>query len=121
MLSSAGIAQHDPVLATLFRVERVTDSLMPYLIQKLDLDSQKPVSQALLLGVVRRSKPNSLGRESIIVRRLMTVGIRCFARWDGVFPGLKMKATLLGTALPSITYQSIRQSTIHPSIQPVNE
>ena len=77
MLSDAGVAQHNPAFAELFSVERVHDTMMPYLYLVLDLEADMPASQALLLGIARRGMPDSYQkREWADPRKLSVTGIR---------------------------------------------
>ena len=53
MLCAAGLSQHDPLLAFLFRVERVCDSAMEQFYQVVDLDG---ASRELLASTAARQR-----------------------------------------------------------------
>lgn len=53
MLCAAGLSQHDPLLATLFRVERVCGPAMEQFYQVVDLDG---ASRELLAGIAARQR-----------------------------------------------------------------
>lgn len=56
MLCAAGLSQHDPVLATLFRVERVCGPAMEHFYQVVDLDPVHGASRELLAGIAARHR-----------------------------------------------------------------
>lgn len=56
MLLAAGLTQNDPVLAILFRVERLCDAAMEQFNQVVDLDPVSGASHELLAGIVGRGR-----------------------------------------------------------------
>ena len=56
MLCAAGLTQHDPILATLFCVERLCDAAMEKVWQVVAVDSVHGASRELLAGMVARQK-----------------------------------------------------------------
>ena len=56
MLCAAGLTQSDPVLATLFRVDRLCDEAMELFSQVVNLDPATGASHELLAAIVARAK-----------------------------------------------------------------
>ena len=84
MLCAAGLSQQDPLLASLFRVERVCDQGMDQFNQVVDLDPAHGASRELLAGMAARQRwehaPQgyraqrlSLRREKVMMGQLQLV------------------------------------------------
>ena len=56
MLCAAGLTQHDPILAELFRVERLCDAAMEKFYQVVDLDPVHGASRELLAGMAAQQR-----------------------------------------------------------------
>lgn len=56
MLCAAGLSQHDPVLASLFRVDRLSPNAMEQLYYTIDTDPAHGASYELLADIVSREK-----------------------------------------------------------------
>lgn len=57
MLRAAGLSQHDPVLASLFRVDRLCPNAMEQLYYAIDTNPAHGASYELLADIVVRGKP----------------------------------------------------------------
>lgn len=92
MLCAAGLSQQDPLLASLFRVERVCDPGMDQFYQVLDLNPVHGASRELLAGIVarerwehkpvgNRAQAHSLIRERAMMTQLEVVQATEFRRF----------------------------------------
>lgn len=92
MLCAAGLSQQDPLLASLFRVERVCDKGMDQFYQVVDLDPENGASRELLAGIAARQRwkhmplgyraqAHSLAREKVMMGQLQLVHETEFRRF----------------------------------------
>ena len=68
MLIAAGLTQRDPVLASLFRVERVCEAAMDQFIQTVDLEPANGACWELLVCIAARGRWITLPQSRIDIR-----------------------------------------------------
>ena len=92
MLCDARLSQQDPLLASLFQVQRVCDKGMDQFYQVLDLDPENGASRELLAGIAARQRwkrmplgyraqAHSLAREKAMMEQLQLVRETEFRRF----------------------------------------
>ena len=112
MLCAAGLSQHDPVLATLFRVERVCGPAMDHFYQVVDLDPVHGASCELLAGIAARHRwenrplgyrqqSTSLRQEKAMMGQLRITGTTEFRRFPDDSAQLGIPALVVQGQAPS--------------------